>query len=86
MKNLKDVSDTTPPTLEPISNAAENEDLQIHIPGTKMVHLAHAAVNLPAMVRSVCLKLIASRAIRGPTIFLANEDILGVEALETGGV
>lgn len=48
-----------------------------------MIHLAHTAVDFAAMMRSVGLELATLGAIWGPTILLADEDIFGVEALQT---
>lgn len=89
MKNLNDVSETTPPTLYPISEdqlARTPCQFPTDIPRAEMVHLPHTSVNLAAMVRSVRFELTACRAPGWTPILLADKDILCVEALKTSRV
>ena len=52
-------------------------------PRTKMVHLADTSVHLTAVMRPICLELTACRAVRRSPIYLTDEKVLGVEALQS---
>ena len=51
-------------------------------PRTKMVHLADTSVHLTTVMRPICLELTTRRTVRRSPIYLTDEKVLGVEALQ----